>query len=463
MTHQMTRIAASALLGSAMVSGCAAPADSGDSIQALQVALDDTLSMAVQVDWATDQAGLSWVEYGTDTSYGSSTPVRQEEGGEHHATLLGLPPLSQVFYKVVHEVDGIQHEETGTIETGNIPADFPNLETTVFDAERLSPEPYLLGVATGMSGILFTIDREGQGRWYLQNDPTLVPTSDVLQSVTFTAQGDKVLYGAYSTNLGVVDAVLFTSTLDKSETEAIPAPNAHHEAISLPDGATSWLSYDIRPWSDGHMEWNVMGDAIVEMGPDGVQRTVFSTWDWRTPDVHSRWNQAQAGYADWTHANNLVYNAQNDTYLLSLGYVSTILEIDRLTGQVLREFGRYGMPVEAGSVPFNFQHAANWTDQGTLLMASYNGDLSEIFAVEYAITESNELKEVWSYGIGVGLRSFAGGQATRMDNGNTLFGAGTAGVIREITPDGAVVWETWSDMGQAFCKMTPFWDFYLGR
>ena len=448
----------------ALLSGCAATeSDIQTADFSVDVALLDSLSMAADVDWTTEQAGISWVEYGTDTTYGEATPLQPDASTQHHFTLLGLPALTEIFFRAVTEVDGVEHASTGSITTGNVPADFPNLETHIYDANQLSDEPYFLGVATGMSGILFAIDREGEGRWYFQNDPNLIPADNILQSIDFVDGSPDIVFGAYTTQPGLGESVVYRSTLAGTILDTIPAPAAHHEAIGLADGAVAWLSHDIRPWNDGTRDWEVMGDEIVEMGPDGAIRTVFSTWDWAEPWLHSRWTQCPGGYADWTHANNLVYNAVNDTYLVSLGYVSTILEIDRLTGRVLREFGINGIHVDNQSVPFNFQHAADWTPDGHLLMASYNGNLSEIFAIEYEITDANELHEVWSYGIGMGYTSFAGGQATRLENGNVLFGTGSAGVILEITPTGQVVWEVSSDMGLAFCKMTPFHDFYLGR
>lgn len=444
-------------LAAALV-GCDAGSLGGDFV--VESGLNDAVSTVVEVSWTTDRPGVSWVEFGTDTSYGHATPLDTTPHTEHDFRLLGMPALTDVYYRAVTEIDGVEYATTGVVSTGNTPPDFPGLSVEVLDADRMSDEPYLLGVATGMSGILFAIDRTGSAVWYLQNDPRVVPEGDVLQSVAVT-DGNGLLYGAFTTDFDNVQGVLVHSDALGNVIEKFDAPYAHHQVSELPDGTMTWLSSDIRTWSDGTGTWKVMGDQIVERDADGKVRVVFDTWDWQQPRVHGRWNEAPAGYADWTHANSFSYDESTDTYVLSLGFVSTILVIDRKTGDVVREYGRDGTFVDPESTPFNFQHDVNLTADGHFLMASYNADLSEIFAIEYSIDPTTGiLHEEWSHGMGEGLQSFAGGQATRMDNGNVLFGAGTAGILREVTPDGEVVWQMTSDLGQAFCKMTGMWDFY---
>jgi len=65
-----------------------------------------------------------------------------------------------------------------------------------------------------------------------------------------------------------------------------------------------------------------------------------------------------------------------------------------------------------------------------------------------------------SWGRDEGLYSTAGGQAIRLDSGNTLFNAGTAGVLQEVTPTGDLVWEARASVGDAFIKLLPVRDFY---
>ena len=52
---------------------------------------------------------------------------------------------------------------------------------------------------------------------------------------------------------------------------------AHHMFAQLPDGTMSYLTMDIREWTDpdtGEV-LDLIGDAIVEISPDGEQEIIF--------------------------------------------------------------------------------------------------------------------------------------------------------------------------------------------
>ena len=66
----------------------------------------------------------------------------------------------------------------------------------------------------------------------------------------------------------------------------------------------------------------------------------------------------------------------------------------------------------------------------------------ETWASEYRLHEEEGiLEEIWSYGRDEGLYARALGEVHRLENGNTMINWGTEGLLREISPDGRVVWE----------------------
>ena len=66
--------------------------------------------------------------------------------------------------------------------------------------------------------------------------------------------------------------------------------------------------------------------------------------------------------------------------------------------------------------------------------------------MEFEIDDENQvLRQIWTYGEGIASYADQSGEATRVDNGNTLINYGTGGVIREVTPDKETAWHVLFD------------------
>ena len=80
---------------------------------------------------------------------------------------------------------------------------------------------------------------------------------------------------------------------------------------------------------------------------------------------------------------------------------------------------------------------------------------------QYSLDEENlVLHETWSFGLGEGIHSEAAGGATRLPSGNTLHHFGATPRAREITHDGAVVWDVAWEGQNIIGYMTPLQDLY---
>lgn len=428
--------------------------------------LSETVSTVVLVDWESPSPGESWVEYGTDSTYSRSTPHSAAGETVHHFALLGLPPLSTVWWRATTVTDQGTLTATGQIDTLNLPSEVPDISVEVSTPEKQSSEAWFLGNLQSLtSAWIFIADREGNRVWYwpVEGEQSESPMSG---SVGILQGTNDILYlmGCWSSDPGYCG--IHHVTMEGEVQEQVAIPDAHHSFTQLPDGTLAALVLDIRPWLDEELgvQVQVYGDAIVEVAPDGTQTTTFSTWDWREVEKNDRWDLSPYGtnVGDWTHANSIQYNETNDTWLVSFGHLDLVAEIDRTTGEVLRTFGSEGIPTDALSTPMDFQHEAQWTPDGTLLLTSLGGRRDEVLGVEYEVTDE-ALHEVWSCGKGSGLESRAGGQAIRLANGNTLFNAGTSGTVQEITPEGEVVWQMVTALGGVITWLAPLEDLYAGE
>jgi hypothetical protein len=103
---------------------------------------------------------------------------------------------------------------------------------------------------------------------------------------------------------------------------------------------------------------------------------------------------------------------------------------------------------------FDYQHGVTFTPEGNLLLSTkmhesnpyYTRSLDTLAVREYALDyKSKTLTEVFSFGEDQGIAGNTAGEAHRLSNNNTLHNYGSGARTREITADGALVWDIkWS-------------------
>lgn len=431
----------------------------------------ESVSTVLRLTWTSEQPASSWVEYELESGESLITPVAEELSTDHEHILLGIPAGTEVHWQAHHTVDGEKLTAQGTATSGLPPADVGGFEVTTYDPDQASGKGYLMGVLAGTPGAIFIIDRQGHWIWY---HPVEAPLDTELPPVTravFHQDSNDILYSHFDTELGEEEGYVERLSIEGEPLDQSSTPQAHHAFTQLPEGTLAWLASDVRTVVDDHdgTTAEVVGDTIWEQGPDGTDREVFSVWDWFTPQLADL--QEHSTYADglkWTHANDLSYYSERDTLLLSVGALDTVVEVDRVGASPYRAYGsgKDAFNVAQGSLDLWAPRAPSYTENDTLLLTSTydSGDGLETIVVEYAIDPVDHvLEEIWSYGTGEGLYAHSGSQACRLANDNTLVSWGTTGVVREVTPEGELVWELQADAGNAFLGVTLVDDLYEGQ
>lgn len=415
--------------------------------------VDPEVPTVVVVSWEAD--GPSHVAFGPTADLGSVTPT--ESGSTHTIPLYGLPPDTDVYWRAV--TDGVGEAE-GVVHTGAVPPDFPTITITVDEPGR-SEERWWFGALFEFFGHTPRVggfDRAtGALDWFIEGTDGMISVD-----AQFLAGTGDVYFNqfnaAFASDTGNIRRVnLRGDTVGEWYT-----PLAHHMFVQLPDGKIGFQSLDTRAWTDpesGDTE-DVIGDRVMELDPaDGSTREIFTVWDWISPTWNRHWDDLSIypDGIDWTHGNALKYAPDTDAYLLSLGHADILMSFGRTDGQLREMYGQEGVPVAADSLAFDYQHDPSWTDAGTLTMFGTNLDADASGAIEYELRDG-ELHEIWSHDIhGGDLQSVALGQVTRLANGNTLVAYGAEGVMREVTPDGEVVWEAVSDQGFGNGRLFDDW------
>ena len=402
--------------------GCSAPEDVA-AVTDVAAAVDDVIGSLVRVSWQQATEGPAKVQYLVDDTW-QETPEQQRESGDQEQLLLGIPYDYTVTVRVV--VDGSTSQDV-TVSTDARPEDIPAFELLTSDPDNYDPDrPWMLfsvnEPATSYGGPWWTVitDRQARVVWALKT-PTWASTLYARPA----RDGQSIL----------IDYNSFWTLFDKAETSQVArfgidgvehaitdTPGMGHAFTDMPDGS---LTYPIGGENEG----------LIALDDAGAQHMLWSCADF----------MASNGLNEGCGANSVDWFEATDTFLLSSFSCETVFEIDRSTGELIRWFGHLPGswtfdPPE--SIPW-WQHGALYTDAGTILLSTKKAeDVEETVVREFEVdAEEETLREIWSFGEGEGLYGETLGEAHRFPNGNTLQNLGSYARMREVTPEGQVVWD----------------------
>jgi outer membrane protein assembly factor BamB len=184
--------------------------------------------------------------------------------------------------------------------------------------------------------------------------------------------------------------------------------------------------------------------AIIDMGNNRaftVNESEEITWEWSAVEHLGPGSEFWETYdglpepepeSDWTHMNDIDRLA-NGNFLLSIRNFDVLVEVNRSTDEIVRVIGQpreAADEVEGGQHVLHEQHNPMLLGDDTVVVADSEAD--RIVEVNASTDEV-----VWTYGQGLVWPR----DADRLPNGNTLVTNSLGYDVREIAPDGDVVWE----------------------
>ncbi len=385
-----------------------------------------TVSTLLAVHWQQDVEAAAWLEYSIDGQWRSS-PARSLAAGAQSEWILGAPSLADVTWRVVAERDGEQTiSDARTTQTGALPDALPEPELATWVPESTSEAGWVLASldvdgGSAYSGPFWLViaDRQGRIVWYLdlEYQQSMFPR--------VAADGSHIAFDSYS----LLDATgagarIRRLSLDGQYAEETATPGLGWCWDELPDGT---LLYDQSKGTEAL--------TLQEIAPDGTQRMVWDCSAWMAPVDPE---------PDHCYTNTVNWVEETDSILWSTYWGDYVVEVDRLSGQVLwyagaLEGGWEISPEEAG---LDLQHYPNYTPDGSLLISTHvPGEEGEQRAREYTLdADTQTLTEIWSYGEGAEGYAKYSGEAVRLESGHTLLNYGTGGEIRELDLTGETVW-----------------------
>jgi hypothetical protein len=337
---------------------------------------------------------------------------------------------------------------------------FPELQVTADESEHWSG--FLVTSLVSQAAVVI-LDEDGDYVWWgivAVPPPSWGKTSSraLLGRAALARDGSGLRYLMANVEVSE-DAAIHTLSPDGAELELIETPFAHHDFVELDDGTIAYLAFDPRVVDD----IEVAGDRLMERAPDGTLRELYNAWDHYSFIPSGK--GALAG--DWPHANAIDYVAEDDAWLVGFLELGAIVEISRSTGQTLRTIGGiasdYTLP-DGGTALFDTEHQFEWLGDGILVFINGGMELGAVSGVqEYTLDDASGTAQVaWSYEPDPPINCTNFGDVARLESGNTLVTFSLSGVVHEVDPDGALVWQLEGGVGGALGYLTRVGDLDLG-
>lgn len=364
-----------------------------------------------------------------------------------------------------------------TTSVGTIDVDTP----AAYDGYTLiaplqSNETYLIDNQGTIVNTWTSQYRPGNAAYVLENGDLLRPAM-VEDPSPFTAGGAGGRVERYHWEGDLLWSYDFVSPLHRS----------HHDVELLPNSNLLLIAWEYKTPGEAVdagcrpnlVQSGLWPDHVIEVNPDHNIVWAWHVWDHLVQDydpakdnyrvvahhpelidVNVRTGQGP----DWNHVNAIDYHPGFDQIILSVRQFSEIWVIDHATtitearGPAGHVLYRWANPVAHGAVGQQTlfgQHDAQWIPPGldgagdVLLFNNGTGrtparstvDQLTLPADAQGIYASGPATLTWSYELPADLYSGKISGAQRLPNGNTLICSGDPGVVLEVSPAGAVVWQ----------------------
>ncbi|MBU2929680.1 arylsulfotransferase family protein [Winogradskyella psychrotolerans] len=351
----------------------------------------------------------------------------------------------------------------------------------------IDTDSYIVVVDTGFDSVylinhdgdeLFEWDLEGDE---LGDDAQLLDDGSLI--VSLQSSNSNITFGGYGGKFRKINA---DQTTDWEVTYSSNTYRAHHDVDYLSNGNIIFLVWEevsaIDAEEMGFAANNDMyPESIIELNPS----TNEVVWEWHATDhfiqdhdstksnygvvvnnpnkIDVNYNSSQSD-GDIMHANGITIDETNDLLYVTVNYYSEVWVIDHstTTAEAASDSGgnydlggdlvyRFGNPLtydNVGDVTLNRVHYPNLFDANSMLVFSNNIYNGQSAVIEYELSppyqliagQDNEPTVTWEF-TDSSLYSLTTSSASRMSNGNTLIGEGTAGTIWEVSESGEVLWK----------------------
>jgi arylsulfate sulfotransferase len=323
------------------------------------------------------------IQFGTDTTYGRATSMRQTPQGGGAVSTLVAGMLATTLYHmqaIVNFPDGTQYVDVDqTFTSGAIPAAHLNAAISATTTSGMTPQSGIEMLDLVVGGAEAT-DLAGNIIWYYGG--TNIAGGTILQPIRMLRNGHFALVLAPNSSVPLTGPPVTPTTTDEIREIDLAGTTVrslnitdlntrlanagftlnalviHHELIELPNGHWIFfvnLTQDFTDLPGFPGTTTVLGDAIID-----VDQNLNPVWVWNSFD-HLDINRHPFQFPDWTHANAILYTSDGDL-LVSVRHQNWIIKIDYKNGQgsgdVLWRLGQGGdFTLMGGTDPTDWTYA----------------------------------------------------------------------------------------------------------
>jgi hypothetical protein len=425
----------------------------GPEVSDISAEVSDAIGTVVRVRWSTDVPSNGHVEFGAGEAFDLSTPADASElSTDHEVLLLGLTGDTDAQFRIVASSESGTTVTSGeAVRTGSLPGWLPSLTQSGEGQEEYLTLP-VLGASTGA----VVIDPDGKFVWYHQDTRGL----DVYRA-RLSRDGQSMVYNAASVSGDPADDSMLVrvSLFDGTETTT-PVPLLAHDFVEMPDLSVVAITMEYRDDASDPDGEQIAGNQLVQVAADGSsQEVIWSAWDCYDPAT------TPGDEMGWTFANAIDYDPVDDAFYLSLSSMSSIVKIDRKTGDCLWALGGMVGTIDlaAGSNAFLREHQFQMLDDGIVVFDNDGPAGLASRVLEYSLDfDANLATEVWSYQTDPPIYNFVLGDVTRFDNGDTLIVWSVNGQIDRVNAAGEVLWQVNTGLGSALGFTVAEPSLYVG-
>ncbi len=404
-----------------------------DNALRVQATLTTSEPAHVYVQYAYTQNG----EMYTETSTVSALQK------EHDINLLALRDSTFYQFRIFafNKKNKIQSQLYELI-TPKLPLEVQNFESSKVSRLENRQTYTITNTMRGSQSYYFICDAEGRLVWYAD-----YPVLHNVCNGWRWSKDNTILQGDCKTirEMDLLGNLITEIDIDE------PEWNLHHDLMKMRDGNIIAI-YTKPEMADltnttGNPESIVAVDGYIVVNPEGETIENWSTSDHFDIQTAERkgayWNFIYgSGTVDWCHFNAIEEDIDG-SILISVSHWSTILKIDRASGEVKWQLGERGTLRVPPGFTFRQQHAITVLAPNRYLIFDNLGLQESSRAMEFAVeTIDNRAFQFWEYIPQPNIVSLTRGNAERLSNGNTLiFFPTNRGIIQEINEEGELLWE----------------------
>ncbi len=259
-----------------------------------------------------------------------------EKEGYRESTLIGFPQLRHYEFHIQTEIDeNLYCSSTYEINTGLISSKLPEItleKSTIEDGERLF---YLTVLNTAESRFAVIISSLGEYVWgYEVPYESVFEGQDwllqgkILSKIQFSLDGKSVLFNSNGNSYDEI-GTLYRVSLDGELEEKIDVLGLHLGFTEVADKNYVGLLYEASEWNENL----ILTDRLVAFDVEGVNEVVYDSLDSFSLEDPA-FQPSNTGVVDWIHINYVSYDKEDDSFLMSIVRLNSVIKITKDDGLI---------------------------------------------------------------------------------------------------------------------------------